>query len=302
MSITVKSDVGLKESAFFNHHRFDNHSAWLDRELRNKRKAMGQPQGHGFAIPREPAPPRTEKPFTVQECGMTSGKLLTRRYAQKETDYKLDCVRADPYHYPNHLNVQDEMHYEDRRARSQHIDPRVRAKLELPRDRVLREAVPEEMVKNIIMAEYKDMKNQPDPEVLAIQFDPNLRPQRETVRGLNVDLSCCDLPAKEKPSDQLVATRAYMHGKDWSWCLGGRKPMAGPDHGDMKMHKSTSVPGTLSGMSLLGHQKGSTPGPFHGTGFMPAEANTRMRGGRNAERGFSGTFPSNEVDFPTPGT
>jgi len=300
MAITTKTAKGLGESNFFNHHRFDNHSAWLDRELRNKRRARGESQGHGFAVPREPAPQRTEKPFIVQEFGMTSGKLLTRRYAQTATDFKLETERSDPYHFPNHMQVEDDMHYEDRRARSQHIDPRCREKLELPRDKVLRAAVPEEMVKNMIMANYKDMKFKPDPDVMAIQFDTNLRPHRDTVMDLNVDLSCCDLPAREKPELRAPAGGSRVPGKDWGWCLGGRRPLPPPDHGDVKMHKTSSLPGTLSGKSHLAHQPGSMPGPFHGSCYTPMEQNQnaksmRMRGGIQAENGFAGTFPQCEV-------
>lgn len=292
MSITTKTDVGLRESNLYAHHRFDNHSAWLDRELRNKRRVRGEPQGHGFPVPRAPAPPRHERPFFVQECGMTSGKLLTRRYDQTESSFKFDDGRSDPYHYPNHLRVEEHQHFEDRRARSQHIEPSRRK--ELPRDQVLRDAVPEEMVKNIIMANYKDMKVKPDPEVLKIQFDPNIRLPPETVRDLNVDLSCCDLPAREKPIESSRLRATTGSGKDWGWCLGGRRPLTPPDHGDVHMHKSTSLPGTLGGRSLLSHQVGVDPGAFHGTTFIAGEAHGRMRGGRNARSGAAGTFPERE--------
>jgi hypothetical protein len=291
MAITTKTDIGLAESSFFNRHRFDNHSSWLDRELRNKRRLRGDPLGHGFAVPREPAPARKEKPFVTQEYSMTSGLLLNRRYAQRDTDYRLETLRSDPHHFPNHLQVTDEMHYEDRRARSQHIDPRVRALNEIPRDRALRDAVPEEMVQNIIKAGMASAKVELDPVVMGIQFDPDIRPQKESVKQLNVDLSCCDLPAKEKPD---LSSSAPRQGRDWGWCLGGRRPLTPPNHGDMRMHRSTSVPGTLSGKSLLSHQKGSFPGPFHGTAYIPSETNQRMRGGRNAENGMAGTFPDRE--------
>lgn len=227
---------------------------------------------------------------------MTSGKLLTRRYDQTETSYKLDKDRSDPYHYPNHLRVEEDQHYEDRRARSQHIDPTRRK--ELPRDQVLKDAVPEEMVKNIIMANYKDMKVKPDPDVLAIQFDPDLRLQKETVRELNVDLSCCDLPAREKPIESSRKIETTRSGKDWGWCLGGRKPLEPPDHGCVEMHKSTSLPGTLGGRSLLSHQVGEEPGSFHGTTFIANDNDPRMRGGRNARNNFAGTFPSRETRHP----
>lgn len=302
MALTMNTDVGLRESMIFNHHRFDNHSSWLDRELRNKRRLRGDPLGHGFAVPRAPAPARTEKPFTIQEAGMVSGLLVTRRYAQRETDYKLEKERSDPYHFPNHLQVEDQNHYEDRRARSQHIDPRCRAKLELPRDQVLRDAVPDEMVKNMIMANYKDMKLKPNPEIVAIQNDPDIRLQKETVRELNVDLSCCDLPARENfRAPEPPAAGSYKvpgKGKSWGWCLGGRKPLPPPDHGDISIHKSASLPGTLGGKSHLSHQTGASPGPFHGSTFKAQEANQRMRGGRNAAEGTAGTFPDREARRP----
>merc|ERR1712139_130832 len=227
---------------------------------------------------------------------------MGRRYAQKDTDFKLDCVRSDPYHFPNHLQVDDEMHYEDRRARSQHIDPRVRALREIPRDKSLREAVPEEMVSNIIKAGLGSAKVKPDPDVLAIQFDPNVRPQKETVRELNVDLSCCDLPARENfrepPSESSRTTstaRTGLLGKDWSWCLGGRKPLTPPDHGCVHIQKCASVPVVNAGKSHLSHQKGVTPGAFHGTTFKAGDANQRMRGGQNAIQGSAGTFPARET-------
>jgi len=298
MAITTKSDCGLKESSFFNHHRFDNHSAWLDRELRNKRTLRGEPLGHGFAVPRAPAPARTERPFVVQECGMTSGKLLTRRYCQTDTDFRLETERADPYHFPNHLQVEDAMHYEDRRGRSQHIDPRCRAKLALPRDKILADAVPEEMVQNHI-GDAKP-RTRPDPVVMAIQFDPDVRPQKESLRELNCDFSCIDHPASERPIDMGASAGHGAGGKDWSWCMGGKKGFATPDHGDVHMQKTMSLPGTLSGKSLLAHQKGSFPGPFHGTAYIPSEpgSNLRQRGGQNAKSGFCGTFPSNETRPP----
>lgn len=298
MAMVKNTEVALKDSSVFNHHRFDNYGAWLDRELRNKRRVRGEPEGFGFAVPRPPAPARKEKPFMVQEVSMTSGLLVTRRYVQKDTDYPIDTLRSDPYHYPNHLQVQEEGHYEDRRARSQHIDPRVREKNEIPRDKVLREAVPDEMVKNIIMSGMKDMKYKVDPDVLKIQFDPNIRPQKETVRELNVDLSCVDLPAKEKPESTSASSRLPPGhlGRDWKWCLGGRKPIPPPDHGDVNIHRTQSLPGTLSGKSLLRHQSGATPGPFHGSTYRSNQTpSMRVRGGQNAIDGFSGTFPNTEV-------
>jgi hypothetical protein len=232
----------------------------------------------------------------VQEYGMTSGLLLNRKYDQLETSFKLEKVRADPYHYPNHLSVDEHQHFEDRRARSQHIDPTRRK--ELARDRVLKEAVPEEMIQNTLMANYKDMKVKIDPDILGILLDPNTRPEPKSVKELNVDLSCVALPAREQRvidnEKANAATKKLRQSKDWTWCLGGRKPFAMRDDFNVQLAKSASE-GTLGGRSHLSHQVGAVAGPFHGTSFIAAESRPRMRGGLNAESGFAGTFPAREL-------
>merc|ERR1719162_2141932 len=86
------------------------------------------------------------------------------------------------------------MHYEDRRARSQHIDPSRRK--ELPRDKCLREAVPDELIKNHVNPPATKM--QIDPKLLGIRFDREIRPTSDTVHELNVDLSCVDMPPRER--------------------------------------------------------------------------------------------------------
>lgn len=232
----------------------------------------------------------------VQEYGFTSGLLLNRKYDQLETSFKLEKVRTDPYHYPNQFSVEESQHFEDRRARSQHIDPTRRK--ELPRDQVLKDAVPEEMIQNTIMANYKDMKQHIDPDILNILLDPNVRPEPKSVKELNVDLSCVELPAREQRVIDThkfnTATRKLREGKDWTWCLGGRKPMAPRDDFDPKLHRSTSE-GTIGGRSLLAHQPGVSPGPFYGTTHIAKESNPRVRGGTNALLGFAGTFPAREL-------
>jgi ribosomal protein L12E/L44/L45/RPP1/RPP2 len=299
-TFTTKTDVGLQESDFYSLHRFDNHSAWLDRELRAKRRVRGEHKGFGFPIQRAPAPPREERPFYVQEAGFTSGQLLNRKYEQLETSYKLEKVRTDPYHYPNQMRVEEKQHYEDRRARSQHIDPTRRK--ELPRDMVLKEAVPEEMIQNTLMANYKDMKYQIDQDILNILVDKNVRPEPATIKELNVDLSCVDLPAREKRGEESAAAAAQAAskstkgaGKDWTWCLGGRKPFVPPDFFDTNLNRSQSLGSTLAGRSMLSHQIGVQPGPFYGSTHDMKDSNTRIRGGRNAELGVAGTFPANEL-------
>jgi len=303
-NLVTTTPAGLAESSHFSNHRFDNYSSWLDREVRAKLRKRGEGQGYGYPIPRAPAPVKKEKPFYVQECSMTSGLLVQRRYNQAANlPFPLDAVRTDPYHYPNQQGVEEEHHFEDRRARSQHIDPTRRK--DLPRDKVLRDAVPEEMIKNMMLAQVKDMKQAAmiDPGIQQILFDPKMRPTAESVRELNVDFSCVDLPAKEIPEKEKTRASPSLPpkpagkptGKEWSWCLGGRKPLTPPDHGDWKLHKSNSLPGTLAGRSLLSHQVGKYPGAFHGSTHNPAEINSRMRGGRNAAEGCAGTFPNLET-------
>mmetsp|Transcript_110496 Transcript_110496/g.195597 ORF Transcript_110496/g.195597 Transcript_110496/m.195597 type:complete len:307 (+) Transcript_110496:77-997(+) len=303
MSI-IKSNVGVEDSNFYNHHRFDNYTGWLDMEIRKKNRAQRKALGFGYPVPR-PGPPAKEEPeFVVQEAGFTSGKLLNRRYTQLKSPFTLEGVRTDPYHYPNGMRVTESQHYEDRRARSQHIDAFKRKEMELPRDRELAAAVPDELVKN--HANPPATRMQIDPNLLKIKFDTGVKPQSHTVHELNVDLSCCQLPPRERPpsygSKQMARTHAAgqaggSRGREWSWCLGGRKPMEMPSQPE-GLAKSASLPSVLGGASHMAHTLGEAPSPFYGTTstqtFKSGAPDGRMRGGKLARQGYAGTFPDRE--------
>jgi len=294
-------------------HRFDTYAAWLEREGRAKARAEGRPQGFGYAPPRSPAAARQEKPFTVLEAGFTSGKLLNRKYDQTESCFASETERSDPYHFPNALNIRDRDHYQDRRRRSQNVDPTKWTPL--PGDAELKAAVPDAMVKSHVMAHKGDKRNPVDHKKMEPLFNENVRPQADTLRELNVDLSCVNLPAREggtAPSSRASGFRPRSLGADQaaasraSPATPQRVPQTpsiasgrgGLSDAEMSMIKSQSLPRTLSGPSMLGGNLGGEPTAFYGVttrkfGFNQWDG--RMRGGKLARDGWAGTFPSASI-------
>ncbi|CAE8679259.1 unnamed protein product, partial [Polarella glacialis] len=102
---------GHENHEYYDRHRFDNYPAWLDREGRSKNRAEGKPSGFGYATPKAPQAQRKERPFWIGETSMTSGTMVHRKYDQKDCDYPLEAQRSDPWHYPNHMEIQDNDHY-----------------------------------------------------------------------------------------------------------------------------------------------------------------------------------------------
>lgn len=299
-------------------HRFDNYGAWVALEKRREAKARGEHPGYGFSIPRPPAPMREEKPFEVMEAAFTSGRLVRRKYDQLDASYPSETVRADPHHYPNHQMVQESQHYEDRRARSCHEDPRARPVL--PIDKELSKLVQEDVVKARIKAIKAENNTYPvNREVADIMMKTDIRPVAEHVQDLNVDMSCMELPARERPSSRSRGGSAALgssHGsalggdaKDrWGWCLGGRKPFVMPGHSqeEQALYKVKSTPQLITGKTFIPgktHEERPEPSHFHGVLWDKSQSrvfglqafNGRMRGGPHAEKGFSGTFPSREL-------
>jgi hypothetical protein len=291
----------------YDRHRFDNYTAWLDREARNKAKAEGKPLGFGFSIPRQPKPPRQERPFWVIENAMASGQLVHRKYDQTETSYQCETMRSDPYHYPNHMEVKDSEHYKDHRRRTQNTDPS-----RWVVDPKLRDAVPDWMVDQQVKAHRGETRIPVDPNLMAVLFGDDIRPQKETVKQLNCDLSCIDLPEREggrphgafsqaSPSTSNPPS-ANQGDFNWRWCLGGRPTPPDP-RGELtdeqsQMLKSQSLPSMLSGKSMLIGAEGAEASPFHGSStrrFGQGNWDGRMRGGKLARDGWAGSFPEKEA-------
>lgn len=268
----------------FNRHRFDTHSAWLDMEMRKKMRAGGATH-HGFCEPRATAPPRQEKTMTIVEPNFTSGKMCKKVYDMNTMGvYATDTTRTDPYHYPNHMEVHEHMHYEDRRQRSAHTDPgQKKAEAPRPIDRDLKDAVSDEMVFDRLRAMRAEKLVDIDPESLAVLTDKNIRPTAQHLKDLNVDMSCFVLPSRERkgedrgsptsehaashhgashPLDHRPAAGAGAKGSKapqgptgrWDWAVPRGRPVT-PENiagAERNLFKAKSTSSLLSGRSMLG--------------------------------------------------
>eukprot|EP00440_Ansanella_granifera_P049085 gb/GFBE01053182.1/.p1 GENE.gb/GFBE01053182.1/~~gb/GFBE01053182.1/.p1 ORF type:complete len:322 (+),score=70.75 gb/GFBE01053182.1/:1-966(+) len=308
---------GSTSDEYFDRHRFDNYTAWLDMEDRKKNRGQGKHLGFGYGVPKPPQPPRPERPFYVQEFSMTSGILVNRKYDATETNFRAEKMRSDPHHFPNYIDVKDSDHYKDHRRRNCHCDPD-----RWTIDPVLRDAVSEEQVKQTVAANRGMTRTYPDPKILDILFSDSVKPKKETFKELNVDLSCLDLPVQEgglirdrakkttktdfmpafKPPEDEVAK---MNENAWQWCTGGRKMLddsrAPPSPEKMTMLRSQSLPQALAGASLLPGSDGAPASPFHGMATrkfgQSAGWDGRMRGAKLARNRWAGTFPEKEARF-----
>lgn len=251
------------DRAGFNRHRFDNYGAWLDREDRLKAQAKGKLPPWGYSSPKQPAPPRVERPFEVQEYTFTGAVLVTREYEQIQSSFKCEANRSDAHHYPNYMGVQDATHYADHRRRS--CNPDSSRWTPLPGDKVLADAVSDEAVRCKVRQEKGETRVNIPPELLALQ-QGNPQLSRHAVQELRkeperVDMSCMELPpqvtAVRTPgrsdaggSPNLSKTNWAMSGNNappppppeppeggrgmppstekkgpkWQWCIGGKPP------------------------------------------------------------------------------
>mmetsp|Transcript_19767 Transcript_19767/g.35844 ORF Transcript_19767/g.35844 Transcript_19767/m.35844 type:complete len:232 (-) Transcript_19767:172-867(-) len=212
--MTIRNEDGVFKVQDYKHYnkRFsDNLDAWLCREMRKKQRAEGQHLGFGFAHPRPAPPPPKAKPFTVLENGFTSGRLITRTYDGVESPFRCETVRTDPYHTPNHMNIMEEMHYEDRRSRSSNPDPRARQPI--PADFELSALVSDKMVLDEVNKGRRLVGV--DENTLDILFAQKTKPVPGTWSQLNTDLSCVDLPSHELKAD----TQGGSAGSKWQWCV-----------------------------------------------------------------------------------
>mmetsp|Transcript_119980 Transcript_119980/g.373673 ORF Transcript_119980/g.373673 Transcript_119980/m.373673 type:complete len:329 (-) Transcript_119980:9-995(-) len=288
----------------YDRHRFDNPSAWLDREERARARAEGKPLGFGYAEPKEHVQPPPAKPFCAQEYSFTSGLLVNRHYKQFQSPFTTEGTRADPWHYPNAMKTQDEDHFKSHKRRSQNCDPRF-----WKPDPALSGGVSEHAVMQRLAADRDEVRLNLDPKRLDALFNENVRPSAETLHELNVDLSVACLPAREGgsspssrapkgapvlppssrghssaapsarggrageeapavPAGQLKDFGPLKKDKDsrWNWCMGGRPDLTlgQPTMRDMHLTKSRSVPTMLGGISTLTGNIGNPSSPFHG--------------------------------------
>merc|ERR1712232_1298193 len=169
---------------------------------------------------------KKDKHFVVMEPAFTSGEMLHRQYKHIEHAFPLEDERVCLHHYPNYKNVTDADHYQDWRARSQHIDPHRRRMM--PKDQVLRDAVSDEMVTARIQSEKADNRKPVDAKLLALRFAEvhlDSAAMRELKAENRVDWSCTDIPAREDP-DRPARYRAptkpeVTNASQRSWALSG---------------------------------------------------------------------------------
>mmetsp|Transcript_36971 Transcript_36971/g.105148 ORF Transcript_36971/g.105148 Transcript_36971/m.105148 type:complete len:312 (-) Transcript_36971:60-995(-) len=295
----------------FDRHRFHNPSAWLDREERKKAAAEGRHPGYGFSVPRAPLPPKEERPFYVLEPAFTSGLMVHRKYSVSDPTYKTETERSDPYHYPNHLEVQEHHHFKDCRRRSQNIDPR-----EWKPNPEFANIVTDDIVQKQLSAHLGQARAYTDPKLLNQLFDDTIRPQPHSLKELNCDLSCVDLPLTEGGPVSMRAARAKQArpggssgsskgggGADWSWCMGGRKPMdftRPVGEKEMAIARTMSMPqlAHANQPSMLAGNVGGAAATFHGlntrkfgAGKVEGAPDCRMRGSTLAKDGWAGGFP-----------
>lgn len=265
-------------------HRFDNHSGWVDIEGRREATKKGLPLGHGFAEQRPPPKEvRQERPFYVLEPAFTSGLMVQRKYDQLECGYKTETTRADPYHFPNHLEVKDEHHFNDWRRKSQNVDPR-----QWQPDPSLKRVITDQMVKQHCAAKRGEGKGAADPKDIAEFFRSD--PPSEVGSARSGTVANPEKPAR----------------KDWAWCMGGRKAHHIQEQQEaasatLSLMRSQSSPQmtTLTGPSLMeGNMGGESSTGFHGLDkrkFGVGHADARMRGGKPARDGWAGSFPDKEL-------
>lgn len=297
--------------AGFDRHRFDSYGDWIDKESRKNLKAEGKHLGFGYAELRNPPEAKKERPFYVLEPAFTSGLLVQRKYDQVDVcGYKTEDLRSDPHHYPNHLEVKHDHHFKDFRRKSQNLDPR-----EWKPDPNLAHLVTDDMVKHHVEAHAGRNKFDVDKKAIADFFDDGIRPSAHSVRELNCDLSCLDLPHREGGtavgraarglrSNSSTPGKASPSGSSWSWCMGGRKPpvvvndLDGPGGELMRTASLPQMTLDNSPSMLHGNMGGVSTSTFHGTHtrkFGGNNADQRKRGGKLARDGWAGCFPSRET-------
>lgn len=302
---------------------------------KEKEKAKGKPYlGWGFAPKTEVVPKKEAETYYVLEPAFTSGQMLLRQYKTVEQVFPCETERADPHHYPNCMNTQDQHHYEDFRRRSANND--VISSTERPADKALHDAVSDEMVTARLISEKGDTRKPVAPEMLALLQD-EIKLSAAIIRELQVDervdFSCVSVPRREHPSrldkDRRPALPALKwalsggaapplpppepedgprHGappvkrntdNKWKWCLGGRQSqLLGPSEEHSAMVHSRSVPVMLTGRSLMPGNMGGDTSPFHGVAtrqFGGDRWDGRMRGQRLARDGWAGTYPEKET-------
>jgi len=177
----------------FNHHRFDNYTAWLDREERKKQKIrkinFGEESSvYGYQPPCDIVFKKREKsPFKVDERSFTSGEVVSRNYdknfALNNSDF--EAVRTDPFHYPNTVGCTSKSHWDDYRSGSR--NPYfIKESLRRPLDEELYNSVPESLVQKTMYNMKNRGPSKPMDEVCAkILFAPDMaipleRPKERT--------------------------------------------------------------------------------------------------------------------------
>lgn len=124
---SAASPSPMKQIEEYNHHRFDNYTAWIDLQMRAEQKSKQvffgeQPKEVLYGYEKQETLPRTraKSPFKVLEPSFTSGTFINRPYDKNMvlSDDLFNAERTDPYHYPNVVGCTPTSHWGDYRSGS----------------------------------------------------------------------------------------------------------------------------------------------------------------------------------------
>jgi len=247
----------------FDHHRFDNYTAWIDLQERAERKSRSvffheESKDKIYGFSNEPAVitvvDPVKKPFKVTENSFTSGEVVTRQYDENAavSDGKFEVIRSDPFHFPNVVATTKTDHWGDYRSGSR--DPFIiKPQLVRPLDKELRDAVPDSAVKQLVHMKAMGGKvNRP------------------------VDRACADILFAAKT--EVAPTRNYekptaVEGIDWTSFTPNRVPFP-------PLPKASAPP--CRGKIRVTASSVEDDRKWH----------LRCKGGIDAHRGLAGTWSS----------
>lgn len=240
----TKAEAGRQPDAKYDRQRFDNYTAWLDLQVRARQEANKVFRGetpnsdlYGFSNPTTAVTTPRSEPFVVQEPSFTSGDIVRRRYDKQDsvTSQAMDLkvVRTDPWHYPNSQAVREVEHFDDYRSGSCSEN----SAKNRPTDKERAAAVSDSLVKKFVFAASGAKAAHVDPASAAVLFkkDIEIRPRPESLKTLNVDLSCARMPKAvavelEAAYNKLspVSSSGISGGREWGWCMDPQKPAQAP--------------------------------------------------------------------------
>lgn len=263
----------------FNHHRFDNYTAWLDLQQRAAQKS----KKHFFGeVPKEVLygfdegepvdyKPREKSPFKVREPAFTSGLKVSRKYDKNATlsDMPIDFQRTDPFHFPNTVGSTAKCHWEDYRSGNRNPEF-IKECLKRPLDKELYAQVSDEQVKDLYKKQTTGKAKPVDKDCAKILFAPDI----EVLGGKRTERLRLEEEAREN-AEKIEYAKA----------LAAEQKAKVERFADEK--KAVSLP-------PRGRER-NPPGPkVLVTSILDGNSDHyRMQGGKHAQRGFAGSWSVN---------